>query len=359
MKTFHHINYFLYVSIVVIISNFFSFPGFAAESHDRWTTDTVLNDGYQMTTVYQPDDYSGKVRSTVIRRNVSLEHPLRGVLYVHGFNDYFLQYEMGEKFNENGYAFYAVDLRKYGRSLTQGQKMCQVRKISEYYPDIDSALTIMRNDGIEEIVIMGHSTGGLTVSSYMSTLDKDKSNRTGDIRAVILNSPFLDWNLGKLECFVPAIAFLGKFFPNITVHQGGSAYSESLLKSYHGEWSYNTDWKRFNSTDVDLGWIRAINQAQHSLRGGKADITQPILLLYSSNSVNGKSWNEAYNHGDGVLDVKDIRKYGLELGPDVTAMKVNGGLHDLLLSETKVREAVYDAIFKWLKQTLALTNVEE
>lgn len=314
----------------------------------RWTTDTVLHDGYQVTTVVQPDDYSGPVQSTVIRRCETPAPSRKGVLYVHGFNDYFFQYEMGEKFNEQGYDFYALDLRKYGRSLKEGQKMCQVRRISEYFPDIDSALTIMRTDGVKEIVIMGHSTGGLTVSCYMSEMDHRDSQEVRDIKAVVLNSPFLDWNLGKLECLVPALSFIGKIAPGINIKQGGSAYSQSLLASDHGEWQYNTEWKRYNSTDVDLGWIRAIDRAQHSLRGDKADISQPILLLYSARSAAGKEWNESFGHADGVLDVNDIRKYGRMLGPDVTSMRVEGGLHDLILSAPDVREAVYKQIFEWL-----------
>ncbi|MEK8226237.1 alpha/beta hydrolase [Oerskovia sp. M15] len=41
----------------------------------------------------------------------------RAVLYVHGFVDYFFQAHLGDAFEEHGYAFYAIDLRGYGRSL--------------------------------------------------------------------------------------------------------------------------------------------------------------------------------------------------------------------------------------------------
>ena len=316
-----------------------------------WHTDTVLHDGYEVATVVQPDDYSGPERSTIIRR-LCPEPSAKGVLYVHGFNDYFFQSPMGEEFNGHGYEFYAVDLRKYGRSLMPGQRAFDMRSVSDYYPDIDSALVAMRRQGVKDIVLMGHSTGGLILSCYLSQMDRTNPAAVADVRALVLNSPFLDWNLGKLECFIPAVSFAGKLFPGIEVKQGGTAYGESLLKQYHGEWSYNTQWKRLGSSDVDLGWVRAIDRAQRSLRGGKARITQPILLLYSARSVEGEEWTEAHNHADGVLDVNDIAKYGRELGPNVTSMRVNGGLHDLLLSAPKVREAVYQTIFEWLGRTV-------
>lgn len=308
-----------------------------------WQPD-ILGDGYEMRHVNQPDDYSGKVISTVIRKLPpdSLD-TRKGVLYVHGFNDYFFQSETGDEFVEHGYDFYAVDLRKYGRSILPGQRKFELRDISEYYADIDSAIVIMERSGLSEIVLMGHSTGGLTVSSYMN------DRRPESVKGLILNSPFLDWNLGKLEHLVWAVSAMGKLFPNMPVSQGKStAYAESLLKRYHGEWNYNTGWKLIQSPDVTAGWVRAINNAQKSLRNGKSDIRVPILLMYSSNSVSGKEWSEKFNHGDAVLDVNDIKKFGSELGPNVTCVKVMGGLHDLVLSRPEVRIPLYRYIFAWL-----------
>lgn len=309
-----------------------------------WKPD-LLGDGYEMRHVRQPDDYSGKVISTVIRKMAqrSPQHK-KGVLYIHGFNDYFFQKEMGDEFVMHGYDFYAVDLRKYGRSILPGQREFEVRDISEYYADIDSAITIMERSGLTEIILTGHSTGGLTVSCYMN------DRRPASVKALILNSPFLDWNLGKLEYLVWAVNAAGKLFPNLPIPQGEStAYAESLLKSYHGEWDYNTDWKHTQSPDVTAGWVRAISQAQKSLRDGNADIRIPILLMYSSTGVGGDSWNEKFNHGDAVLDVADIKKFGNELGSNVTSVKVTGGLHDLVLSRPEVRMPLYRYIFSWLK----------
>ena len=144
---------------------------------------------------------------------------------------------------------------------------------------------------------------------------------------------------------------LGKLFPNFKISQGiSTAYAESLLKDYHGEWNYRTDWKFTQSPPVTAGWVRAITQAQKGLRNGKADIRIPILLLYSSRSVNGEEWTPEHNRADGVLDVNDIKKYGMQLGPDVICVRVEGGLHDLVLSSPEVREPLYRYIFNWLSR---------
>lgn len=318
-----------------------------AVSAQSWSVDTLGGD-FRMRYVDHADDYSGQVRSTIIRLTAdSVVSNGRGVLYVHGFNDYFFQEELARKFTGNGYDFYAVDLRKYGRSLMPGQKHCQVRNLDEYFPDIDSALVDMRRYGCREIVLMGHSTGGLVASYYM------ERNPEAPVNALVLNSPFLDWNLGKMECCINLVSAIGRLFPGIKVSQGiSNAYSLSLLKSEHGEWEYHTGWKSQEPVPVDLGWVRAINKAQHYLRSHKYAIKVPILLMYSSRSIDATDWVPEANSADAVLDVEDIKKYGRLLGHDITMVSVNGGLHDLILSAPDVRYPLYDYIFNWLRLTL-------
>lgn len=316
-------------------------------SAQNWSDD-ILGHGIKMRYVHQAADYSGALRSTIIRLvGDSAVGRNKGVLYIHGFNDYFFQIELAQQFVDHGYDFYAVDLRKYGRSLLPGQKPCQVRQLDEYFSDIDSALYDMKRYGVKEIVLMGHSTGGLIASYYM------EKNKPEGVKALILNSPFLDWNLGKMEPFVGVVSFLGAIFPNIKVPQGsGSIYSESLLKKYHGEWSYNTDWKSESSRDVDFGWVRAIDRAQEYLRDHKYAIDVPILLMYSDKSVSEDKWTESASNADTVLDVDDIKRYGQLLGKDLTMVKVNNGLHDLILSKAGVRYPLYRYMFDWLNKEL-------
>lgn len=310
-----------------------------------WDTD-LLGDGYEKTSITMPDDYSGKVITTVIRR-VCADTLHRSVLYIHGYNDYFFQKEMGQQFNAHGYNFYAVDLRKYGRSILPHQRKFEVRDMKEYFADIDSALKIICEDGNREVVLMGHSTGGLTAAYYMAIGGGNKQ-----IKALVLNSPFMDMNLSSaLENYVlPVISGIANFFPNISIPQGSNdAYAQSLLRKYHGEWVYDTEWKMILSPDVTSGWLRAITGAQNELQKGQ-QIAVPILLMRSCKSVNGNVWSPEFNRGDAVLDVNEISKYGRMLGYNVQELVVKDGLHDLLLSRKPVRDATYCYIFKWLDE---------
>ena len=305
--------------------------------------DDILGNGYKKMYIYHPRDYSGSIRSTIIRKMSHCQNR-RGILYIHGYNDYFFQNEMGNRFVDSCFHFYAVDLRKYGRSLINGQSKFQVRDIREYFADIDSAISVMKQDGITQIVLMGHSTGGLTASLYMA------EHAHPLIVALILNSPFLDWNLGPLESFIPIISGIVGIFPNISIAQGGSdAYAKSLLDKFSGEWTYNTNWKMIQSPNVDTGWIRAIDQAQMKLHNG-VNIAVPILLMRSAKSHNTNEWDSICNQADIVLDVNDIKKYGHRLGHNITEMTVYGGVHDLFLSDKMIRDDIYDEIFEWLDQ---------
>ena len=57
----------------------------ASISAQKWDKD-ILEDGYEYRYVNHPDDYSGKVRSTIIRKKSDCADG-QAVLYVHGHND--------------------------------------------------------------------------------------------------------------------------------------------------------------------------------------------------------------------------------------------------------------------------------
>lgn len=316
---------------------------------DTWIPDSMGN-GYERMTIEQPRDYSGEVISTIIRREES-ECRSRGVLYVHGYNDYFFQKEMGEIFNDSCFEFYAVDLRKYGRSILEGQTRYEVRNMDEYFADIDSALMVMWSDGIRDVALIGHSTGGLITSYYMA---KEPSPM---VKALILNSPFLDWNFSWFmhDIAIPAVGFIGKFFPRLEIPQGDdiSNYSRSVEKRFNGEWTYDSRLKRERPEPIQAGWVNAISSAQRYLRRHPYSIKVPVLLMHSEKSVYGDKWSEDFSKGDAVLNVEHINRYGRKLSRQMTIDVFPGGLHDLVLSSPEIRQEVYNSMFRFIDRQQA------
>lgn len=289
----------------------------------------------------------GRYHATLVRYPWShREKPKASILYIHGFNDYFFQWELAQTLDAAGYAFYAIDLHNYGRSYRKGEVLGELRSLTSYFPELDSALQKIRTLENTPLVMLGHSTGGLIATVYGAYRDNASA-----LDAIVLNSPFLDMNMSPLvEALVPLIALVGTVKPDIRIDRAeNSSYSESLLKTHRGEWEFNQDLKTFTSLPVDFGWSAAIH-AGHALVQRGLKLAPPILVLHSDCSVPAGTdkWVEAYSRCDGVLDVRDIRRYGKGLGKNVKMETIEGGLHDLYLSRKPVREHAYRATIRFL-----------
>ena len=62
------------------------------------------------------------------------------MLYVHGWSDYFFNPELASYWSNAGARFFALDLRKYGRSLRPGQTPGYITNLADYDADIEAAL---------------------------------------------------------------------------------------------------------------------------------------------------------------------------------------------------------------------------
>lgn len=318
------------------------------ETDTTWHPDIL--EGYESRFVDQGEAFDGPCRSTIIRL-LNKRGSRKAFLYVHGFNDYFFQSEMGERYVDSGYNFYAVDLRRYGRSRLPWQYPFNIRDQKEYFADIDSALAQIRRDGNEDITLGGHSTGGLTVILYAAERgDKIAVDR------VVTNSPFLAWNFSPFmrKIAIPAVSAIGGIFKNSKIDQSRcDGYAYSLLKQYHGFWTYNTNWKMIYSPPVTMSWVRAISKAQGVVKKKRANIKVPLLVMHSSRKIDGCNWTPEFMTGDAVLDPFELQKIGVTLGADLSrtvVCAIDSGLHDLILSEPRPREAAYDSIFRFIKR---------
>ena len=180
--------------------------------------------GYEARYVNQGEAFDGPCRSTIVRLRGD-RNSKRGFLYIHGFNDYFFQSEMGQRFVDSGYHFYAVDLRRYGRSYEPWQYPFNIRNQKEYFADIDSALSQMRRDGITDITLGGHSTGGLTVCLYAT------QGEGCTVQRVVTDSPFLAWNFNAFyrNFLIPGVELIGGIFKNSKIPQGPVYYTTMTL----------------------------------------------------------------------------------------------------------------------------------
>jgi alpha-beta hydrolase superfamily lysophospholipase len=305
----------------------------------------LLGAPYERQTIDLGTDDEGPVTATLVRRRAD-QPDGRAVLYVHGFADYFFQPHLADFFVAQGIDFYALDLRKYGRSLLPHQTPNFCRDLTEYYPELDEAVRIIREeDGHERLLVNGHSTGCLITALWAH----DRRDN-GWVDAMFFNSPFFDMNASKLvrTIVTPITLRVGKSKPYRTMPVGlNEVHGSSLHRDRYGEWEYNLEWKPYPGFPVRAGWLRAIHLGQKRLHNG-LDIPAPILVASSTVSYKRARWGEEARAADSVLDVDHMAKWTPALGKRTTLVRIEGGLHDLALSAEPARKQLFDELGRWM-----------
>ncbi|WP_444663262.1 alpha/beta hydrolase [Cellulomonas sp. CW35] len=311
-----------------------------------WVPD-VLGPGYEAQTLYLAPDDEGAVVATLVRHRPETDEtlrPARAVLYLHGWSDYFFQTGLAEHWTARGVAFYALDLRKYGRSLRAHQTPGYVDDLETYDEELDAALAVVRSElgAHARVMLMGHSTGGLVTSLWAH-------RHPGRVAGLVLNSPWLELQGSGLLRHVssPAVAQLARFQPKAPLPNiDPGFYNRTLSAATGGEWSYDERWRPTPAFPVRAGWLAAI-MTGHTLVARGLSVDVPILMLASTRTLITPRWHDDMRSADIVLDVELLARRAVQLGPCVTVVRIAGGIHDLVLSAPPVRARVYAEIDRW------------
>jgi alpha-beta hydrolase superfamily lysophospholipase len=303
-----------------------------------------LGEPYQCLTLPLAPDFEGEQVATLVRRRAERSTG-RAVLYLHGFIDYFFQTHLADWYVERGFDFYALDLRKYGRSLRPNQTLSYCARIEDYFEELDAAIHQIRSvDGARSVLLNAHSTGGLISCLWAH-------QNPGKVDGLFLNSPFFDLNLPLpvRTLGMDALTLVAGYSPLRTVAHLSGLYAESLHHSRRGEWKFEERWKPLADFPVRAGWLKAIRVAQRRLQRG-LDVQAPALVMSSTASVApGRTWDDALTRADAVLDAHRIAALAHKVGRHVTVVRIPGGMHDLLLSKRAAREETLRELERWMK----------
>ncbi|MCU6481230.1 alpha/beta hydrolase [Arthrobacter sp. A2-55] len=329
------------------------------------------------------------------------------VLYVHGWSDYFFQRELAEFWTRAGAAFYALDLHNYGRSLRPGQSPGQVSSLTEYDGDIAAALTAMGRRGAgtpvepatanepmaangsggssgrpgaepedphpggpmawvaealaalarrraapaepgrRPLVLLGHSTGGLTLSLWAA-------RHPGAADAVVLNSPWLEFQASEVgrAMVAPLIQARSRFRPLAPLPPlDPGFYTRAVSSRFDGEWDYEQKWRPDRGFPVTPGFLNAVFRGQAEVARGLG-IEAPVLVMLSDKSYLQPRWSGDALAADVVLNVDTVARRALDLGRDVTLHRVSGAFHDIFLSPSAIRAHAYAGMGRWAEAAL-------
>jgi alpha-beta hydrolase superfamily lysophospholipase len=271
------------------------------------------------------------------------------VLWLHGYNDYFFQGWLGPALDAAGWTLCALDQRRCGRSLRDGQVPARLWDLAEVYEELDLAVAALRQDH-ETVVLLGHSTGGLVATCWV---DDRQVRGERPVDALVLNSPFFDfrgprWSRWLAKTLIPLAA---RSTPALVVQQpGDDRYAKSLLRSLGagGEWTYDRHRKIVGGVPVEAGWVAAVRAGHKRIKRG-VRLELPILVLHPA-AANRGDFGPEWFRTDTVLLPAKMAHYGRKLGPDVRVVCIEDGMHDLFLSRPTARQAALDALTGFLER---------
>lgn len=307
----------------------------------------VLGPGYTATTIALRPDDEGEVSATLVARQCATPSG-KAVLYVHGFVDYFFQTHLADAWTSDGFDFYAIDLRKYGRSLRPHQTPNFCTDLSVYFEELDEAARIIR-DSHDTLVVMGHSTGGLITSLWAH-----ERRGAGIVDALVLNSPWFDLNENAVTRVLGSrvVDLIGARRPRRPIVAGlPPHYGRSLHAEHEGSWNYDLRWKPLAGFPVYAGFLRAVHKGQLQLAQGLA-IDCPVLVCASTDSGPTRRWSDKLRTADCVLNVEHMAARAPKLGPNVTVARIPGGMHDLALSDEPARSTYLETVSDWIRANI-------
>jgi alpha-beta hydrolase superfamily lysophospholipase len=324
-----------------------------------WSADILGPRFEQRVLPLEPDD-EGEVFATLVR--CSGREPRKGraeqqaavnvVLYVHGWADYFFQAEVAEYLTDAGFPFYAVDLRKFGRSLRPWQTPGFTEDLAVYDADLAAAIAAIREDfadalgpGVFPTVhVLAHSLGGL-----ITALWADRNPEA--LGTLILNSPWLELQGSSI---IRTIAMhlvdpLSRADPRRPLWLPEMpGYWQSVSDEAHGEWHLDPLWRPKASFPIRAGWAKAV-LAGHAAVERRLDIRAPALVMLSDRTHIQVEWTVELMEADAVIDVEETANRALRLGRRVAVFRYPGAIHDVFLSRRGVREEAYRDLAVWLR----------
>ena len=349
-------------------------PGYAADTlPGQWLPD-LLGPGFEYTTLAAGEDEDGPLCATLVRHvpESPPEHPadhgprLRGmvaglvefatahhhepgrpvpaVLALHGWTDYFYNVELARYWTRRGYRFYALDLRRYGRSLRAWSTPGFTTTLSEYDADLEAAFAAMAADvgTLGDVVCVAHSTGGLIASLWAD-------RNPGRFSALVLNSPWLEtqgsWLVrnaaaGLLDPVARRRPKTRLKLPEV------ESYWQSMSREGHGHWDLHPLWRPRRSFPVTAGWLTAV-MAGHAAVARGLDIREPILVLTAGRTRFGTAYDPEMLRADSVIEVDTVRQRAVGLGREVSVVRVPGAMHDVFASALPARRTAYAAVTRW------------
>ncbi|HET8568621.1 MAG TPA: alpha/beta hydrolase [Candidatus Limnocylindria bacterium] len=189
----------------------------------------------------------------------------RAIVFVHGYLEHAGRYHgIAEHFVARGYTCYSMDHRGHGRSEgTRGY----VSDFSLYRADLDLLVSDVRQDGADDVFLVGHSAGGLIGLGYAT-------GRT-DLAGIAVSSPYLRNALAVSGARSIALRVLSRVAPRTQLRSPLDPRDISHDPAVISD--HATD--PLVLRHMTPGWALAMLRDQAATLGGARRLVIPLLVM--------------------------------------------------------------------------------
>lgn len=255
---------------------------------------------------------------TQLRRHWAAADPRAAMLIVHGIGEHSGRYEhVGRFFSELGIDTLGYDQRGFGQS---GGRRAFVKSFDQYLDDVEELLAERRQLGVP-VILMGHSLGGLVVTTYLVG-DRPEPD------LAVISAPALEADVPAWQKTLAPV--LGRLVPK--QHIPSKIEAELLSRDPAVQQAYVDDPLVIAGATAGLGNEIFTTMKQTSSKLDRLDVPAYVL------------------HGGDDRLVPTSASEALGRLPDVTR-KVWDGLRHECLNEPE-QDAVMAAIAQWINGRL-------
>eukprot|EP01127_Copromyxa_protea_P008757 TRINITY_DN2013_c0_g1_i2.p1 TRINITY_DN2013_c0_g1~~TRINITY_DN2013_c0_g1_i2.p1 ORF type:complete len:1369 (-),score=377.94 TRINITY_DN2013_c0_g1_i2:22-3597(-) len=312
---------------------------------EEWEEDEVLGDPFETRITELVRDYDNALPIARLVRCLAPRETTCAVLYIPTISDYFWQDEIATTFNEEGYNFYALEPRRYSRNIKPGTPQPRpylVRDFAEYYEEIHWALRVLKTEeGMDRIILAGHGSGATVATLFAQ-------DHPGEVSALFLNSPLVG-----LSPEIPGLSKpLGWFSPpDSQTTPVFETFHASVSVDRNGSFDWDQNLKPIPGYPIYCGWIDAMTKATERMTGEKGALNLeelPVLIMTSASHMPLTNPNHVLARKcDVIQDVSLIVRVAGKWGKKIQLSLIKDGLHDLFLSDLRIRDEAFDTFFDY------------
>lgn len=245
------------------------------------------------------------------------------ILGIHGFAEHSGRYdELARYLANNGYSFLMYDLRGHGKTAN-GQNIGYVKNFNDFLNDTEEFIKIIKEKiDLKNIMIYGHSMGGLIVLHYIST-------KNNSFKGAITSGPatIMNMSLGNKI----SLNIFGRISPKSRVKL---PIKPEYLTHEKEIWeAYERDPLVFKNPTVSI--IFQMYKASKSIWNNLNKIELPILMLHGGSDMI-------------VPKLATEKSFELIASKDKTK-KIYDGMYHEIHNEID-RKLVYEDIINWISK---------